>query len=437
MKKLIVIALFTAIRFNGFSQIEASAQYYPEVGLRCPAFILNDVHDYPKHQVSLEDFKGKWLILDFWNEHCGGCIASFPETNKLQERFGDKVKFLLVGCIGSQYNWNNNSDNESIRSLYKRISQKEKLKLLVAFDSVLFHRFDIGGCPYIVCVDPSGIVRGITTSINEKDIDSLLAEKHPHLQKAWRWHENSISYNPNLPFLINGNDGNDTAYLYRSVLSEFKENMYRDTRFKISKNIFQVIGVDLMTLYRFAYTGITSLQYGDSLYARFSISPVLKIHDPSLFKFNYAFRTNMFCYSISFPSTKGTKQSVMKMMRRDLKNYFEYDVFIEKREMPVWKLVIVPRKDEQQDKRQDKAFNHEYKYVKALLLALDIENSGDIPFVNETGLEANVNIKLNCNLNDLDDVKNALRENGFDLVKGEKEMKVLVIRDPKIEEDEN
>jgi hypothetical protein len=41
---------------------------YPEVGKPCPDFTLNNVAYYSKKKVSLNDFKGKWLILDFWNK---------------------------------------------------------------------------------------------------------------------------------------------------------------------------------------------------------------------------------------------------------------------------------------------------------------------------------------------------------------------------------
>ncbi len=49
--------------------------------------------------------------------------------------------------------------------------------------------------------------------------------------------------------------------------------------------------------------------------------------------------------------------------------------------------------------------------------------------IDDTGIKGNIDIKLDCNLTDYVDIVRALRENGLDLVKGEKEMKVLVIRD--------
>src|SRR6186997_2923804 len=38
----------------------------PVVGEAMPEFLLRNVEYYSKSEVTLDDFKGKWLMLDFW-----------------------------------------------------------------------------------------------------------------------------------------------------------------------------------------------------------------------------------------------------------------------------------------------------------------------------------------------------------------------------------
>jgi hypothetical protein len=51
------------------------------------------------------------------------------------------------------------------------------------------------------------------------------------------------------------------------------------------------------------------------------------------------------------------------------------------------------------------------------------------PFVDETGIIGNIDISMNYLMSDFDEANKALNYNGLYLVRGLKEMKVLVIRD--------
>lgn len=57
-----------------------------------PAFTLKDLDG---KTVSLSDFKGKIVVLDFWATWCAPCKASFPAMKKVQERHPE-VKFLFI-----------------------------------------------------------------------------------------------------------------------------------------------------------------------------------------------------------------------------------------------------------------------------------------------------------------------------------------------------
>src|SRR5436190_7179722 len=121
--------------------LHAQEKNFPEVGKKCPDFHLSDVSNYSKKTVSLNDFNDKWLVLDFWNKGCMGCLNSFPKMDSISRKYNDKMQFISVGYTGSQYE--KTPDDKAIRLLYERLRKKLDLHFTIAFDSVLFHQFGI------------------------------------------------------------------------------------------------------------------------------------------------------------------------------------------------------------------------------------------------------------------------------------------------------
>ncbi len=157
---------------------------YPEVGQLCPDFQFNELQYHAQVTAQRDDFKGKYLILDFWNRYCAACLNAMPKMDSIRRGFSAHVEVIMVGYTGSRYS--KRSDNKLIRKLYEENRTEEGLNLPIAYDSVLFHRFNIGACPYIIVLDRESKVVAITTSINAKQLEELLKGNAPTLQKAYR-----------------------------------------------------------------------------------------------------------------------------------------------------------------------------------------------------------------------------------------------------------
>lgn len=50
----------------------------------------------------IEDYEGKWLILNYWATWCGPCKEEIPELNLLQERYREQLTVLGVNYDNKQ-----------------------------------------------------------------------------------------------------------------------------------------------------------------------------------------------------------------------------------------------------------------------------------------------------------------------------------------------
>ena len=84
---------------NGAQQIvgmaEASLKGIEQIG-HDPTEFPDDAKDLDGKLVTLADFKGKVLLIDFWATWCGPCRAEMPNVVRAYERFHDKG-FEIVG----------------------------------------------------------------------------------------------------------------------------------------------------------------------------------------------------------------------------------------------------------------------------------------------------------------------------------------------------
>lgn len=74
-----------------------------ENGAVAPQFTLKDING---NTVSLSDYKGKYILIDFWASWCSPCRASFPKVKGIYEKYaGDRFDILGVSLDRSDKAW--------------------------------------------------------------------------------------------------------------------------------------------------------------------------------------------------------------------------------------------------------------------------------------------------------------------------------------------
>ncbi len=106
-------------------------------------FSFKDI-DGKTHQFS--DYRGKWVIVNYWATYCGPCLSELPALNSISKKFKDKV--VVLGMEAGE------TSNDEL----KQFVDTKKLNYVVAptQDSTMFAMGLLYGVPTTFIVNPKG-----------------------------------------------------------------------------------------------------------------------------------------------------------------------------------------------------------------------------------------------------------------------------------------
>jgi thiol-disulfide isomerase/thioredoxin len=157
-RKLLAVVLMVAMAatMNAQGGDSLYARYLLKTGTKAP-----DLTDKGGQTVSLEKYKGRCVVLDFWASWCPDCRKDMPAMKELHNMYDMQgVEFVGVSFDNSQEALDNYLEKESIK--WPQVSELKKWK-----ETKMSKDYNISWIPTMYLLDTEGKVMLATVEIDK------------------------------------------------------------------------------------------------------------------------------------------------------------------------------------------------------------------------------------------------------------------------------
>jgi peroxiredoxin len=121
-------------------------------------------------EVSLSQFKGKYLLINFWATWCGPCKVEMPSLEKLYRQFKSD-NFDIIGISNDMF-------GERVVRPYIKATNLT-FPMLLDQRMTVSRRYGIVSLPTTILIDPQGIIIGVLQGAEDwSDPETLLYFKN-------------------------------------------------------------------------------------------------------------------------------------------------------------------------------------------------------------------------------------------------------------------
>lgn len=424
MKSLLSIVCLTVMLINTVrsQSVNINTTGDPLVNQLCPEFSFDTLFSFNREKLKLSEFRGKFVIVDFWGTFCLPCVADFPKLENLQQRFGDTLQVLLVATDGYV----------KAKQFYDtRRKANKPMTLPCAINRSMVRYFQIKQVSTYIWIDDQGYIKAITDErqLTEQNIADFIGRKRMMVREK----EKRVIIDPKKPLLMAAKEIDSNSVIYGSVLTKHLKGVGSGHNYgaKDHSRIYVHNG-PIMALYMLAFGDTT----GSVKYARVVIESahMEKFMPPRKEDFDEWQKDNTYCYELTVPESK--QKDIYKIMREDLGHLFGYNAYQEYRTQ---KCLIL---------KADKGFRYltDTTVTPKLLMSSGGVTVTNYPFsrfsglighynqykifLDETGLTGKVDITIQAMMNDVDALNKELKKYGLYLQYEDRQVQMLVIKDP-------
>jgi len=106
------------------------------------------------HPLTLKQFQGKFVLLDFWTYCCINCMHIIPDLRRLEEKYPDEL--VVIGVHSAKFT--NEKDSEAIRQAILRYDIKHPV--VNDKDFQIWGEYAANAWPTLVLINPNGKIIG-------------------------------------------------------------------------------------------------------------------------------------------------------------------------------------------------------------------------------------------------------------------------------------
>ena len=122
--------------------------------------------------VSMDDFKGKVIVMDFWGSWCGPCRIELPIFQAIYEKYRDK------GVVFLGMNYERPGGGRDLKEVARDFIKMNRYSFPVVVDheQVAANAYGITGFPTVFLIDKTGTIRYKNVGITE-GIETILTDQ--------------------------------------------------------------------------------------------------------------------------------------------------------------------------------------------------------------------------------------------------------------------
>ena len=406
------------------------AQTAIHIGETVPDINIPRVYNYPDSVIQLSKLKTKLTIIDFWTTTCGSCIQSFPAMRALKKKFGNSLQIFFVDNVPGDTKF-------KADKLFTRLQTQSGESFTFPYalqDTQLTRLFPHLTVPHCVWLDSNLKVIAITyhDEVNRDNIQQYFSGTSLALPVKI----DGNVFDPSRPFLVGDNGGSPGDFIYKSIISGYKDNLQmtagkeQDDNGKVSK--VYIINYPLYALFQMAYHDI--LKYP-------AFRTFIEAKDSLLFKRDKHLdrdQQHLFCYELITPPV--TMEKATQYLQIDLERTFHAVARSEMRLMDCYVLTTNSNVSRSITRggiitiNTDKDSEHKYlKNTRLSWFVSFLEGLLKMPVVDETNFTGNIDMELPPDLYQYNRQQLIawLYKYGFTLTPVKRTMEVAVITDSK------
>jgi thiol-disulfide isomerase/thioredoxin len=378
--------------------------------------------------IHLDDYRGNYLILQFWAPTCSASISSLPKTEQLNEQFGDRLEILPVTVFSEA----------QIRETLEAFPTLRDLDLPLAVNArEVYRHFPHSVIPHFVVLSPEGEVLAITglEDMTEKNLNLLINEN----QVAFRTKSDTQTRLDPASKLISENPqiSNKNIWFQSAFTGYIPEVTGSLTQNQGEFFHIRIVNMTLLYHYRLAYSERSLTDYfGKNRIETIGFDPnELEPEGKGLdYKDWKAEGGHVFGYELIAPN----HLNPYELMREDLKRFLPHiQATVETKPRTVLALVQQEGKSFPKSAVTQKSYKTGPQGLSMRMYPLDgfvyhlnagFLRTNPIPITNRTGIDYPIDLDLDARLTDVESLRAALRQNGLDLIERVEEIPVLVLR---------